>query len=123
MLVHVLTKRKDAIDESMPKSFTSVVDVCTGAIDENSIEKFTNISNRTRLPGDFIPEYEIRAMATNNGKIKLINNIWSSDMSQNTTYTCYKMCLRLLISYKRRYIKYHKITSKEQNQIQKLALL
>ena len=69
MLVQLLQKGKDPINESMTKSCYSIVDVCTGVIDEKEMDETTNHS----ISNDFALKCKIQTMETNHKEIIFVS--------------------------------------------------
>ena len=77
MLVQLLTKGIEVIDDQMAQTCCSIVDVCTGAIDVKWIILPVNGSNRTIAQYDFATKSLIAIMVRYHRKRTAITTIWS----------------------------------------------
>ena len=83
MLVQLLGKGNELIDESILKNCYSMVDVCTEAIDGKWSNILLNESNRRIMPDDFGSNCLIGTMGRNQGKSATINTACSKIQKQS----------------------------------------
>ena len=91
MLVQLLRTQTKSINESLTKSCYSRVDVCTGAIAEEWMQKESNEKDRTCVPDDFASKFVIHTMVRNTIKHALVNSI-CSNMKQYGMWMVYTAC-------------------------------
>ena len=94
MLVQLLRKGTQSINELMLKSCCSLVNVCTGAIDEKWIGKQRHESYGTCAQGNSKAKFLIDTMVRNIRKQALINSI-SNNMQKHGIWMVYNACKRI----------------------------